>query len=631
MTIPLELLAPAKNADIGIAAIDHGADAVYIGAPKFSARAEAGNTAEDISRLIRHAHLFYAKVYVALNTILRNEEIPQALDMIHTVFDMGADGLIIQDVGLLELDLPRIPLIASTQMHNDTREKVKFLEDAGFQRVILARELSCEEIRKIRRETNIELESFVHGALCVSYSGQCYMSQAVAQRSGNRGVCAQPCRSRYTLTDGEGNTVVDRKFLLSLKDLNLSRHIPDLVEAGVTSFKIEGRLKEMDYVKNVAAAYRIAIDEFIQAHPEYRRASSGTPSFTFAPDLNRTFHRGYTAYFIHGRKEKIASFDTQKSIGQDVGTVTSIGRDFFTISSSSLENGDGLCFFNQEKNLLGLRVEQVRENRIYPSSMNELRVGTRLFRNHDHAFCRILKKKSATRQIALEISFFQDTDGICLNLKDEDGRQSRYDMPLGFEPAKNPARIKEQIYTNLSRTGDTPYTVVKVDIQPETPGFIPLSALNEIRRKALEHHTQIRLETFPAKQVQLIPNSVPYPETELSFTANILNDYARKFYQRHGVLHLEPAFETLADTRGKTVMTTRYCIRHQMDACLKKPGSRKILTEPMRIDDGLHQYRLEFDCKKCRMHVILESRRSPSKNQEVALFHRHSNVIPNRH
>ncbi len=615
MTIPLELLAPAKNAEIGIAAIDHGADAVYIGAPKFSARADAGNTAADISRLIRHAHLYYARVYVALNTILRNEEIPQALDIIHTVFDMGADGLIIQDMGLLELDLPRIPLIASTQMHNDTPEKVKFLEDAGFQRVILARELSCEEIRNIRRETKIELESFVHGALCVSCSGQCYMSQAVAQRSGNRGVCAQPCRSRYTLTDGDGNTVADRKFLLSLKDLNLSRHIPDLAEAGVTSFKIEGRMKEMDYVKNVVAAYRIAIDQFINTHPEYGRSGSGTSAFTFAPDLHKTFNRGYTTYFIHGRKEKVASFDTQKSTGQDVGTVASVGRDFFTVSTT-LENGDGLCFFTPEKNLLGLRVEQVRENRIYPSSMKGLRVGSQLFRNHDHAFSRILKKKSATRQIALEISFFQYPNGICLKISDEDGRQSMYDMPLGFEPAKNPARMKEQIYTNLSRTGDTPYMVVKVDIQPEIPGFIPLSTLNDIRRKALEHHTQIRFQTFPLRRVQVISNSVQYPETELSFTANILNDYARKFYQRHGVSSFEPAFETLADTTGKTVMTTRYCIRHQLDACLKKPENRKILLAPLRIHDGHHQYRLEFDCKKCRMYVILEG---PGMKQVPAL------------
>ncbi|MBU0992560.1 MAG: U32 family peptidase [Proteobacteria bacterium] len=605
-TIPLELLAPAKNTDIGMAAIDHGADAVYIGAPKFSARADAGNTPADISRLIRHAHLYYARVYVALNTIFTDREIPLALDIINTVFDMGADGLIIQDAGLLELNLPPIPLIASTQMHNNTPEKVKFLEDVGFHRVILARELSLQEIEKIRLETTIELETFVHGSLCVSYSGQCYMSQAVAQRSGNRGVCAQPCRSRYTLTDSTGNRVVDRKFLLSLKDLNLSRHIPDLVEAGVTSFKIEGRLKEMDYVKNTVAAYRIAIDQFIKGHPAYGRSSAGTATLAFSPDLNRTFHRGYTSGFINGRKEKIASLDTQKSIGQPVGTVTAMGKDFFQISNRTLVNGDGLCFFTREKNLVGFRIDQIRENRIYPNSLKELGVGTPLFRNHDHAFIRLMKKNAAKRQIALEISFTQEQNGICLKVTDENGNQSQYEEPLKFEAAQNPSRMKEQIYTHLSRTGDTPYTVIQVNVHPEVPGFIPLSTLNDIRRKALENHTQIRFQAFPRQRVQLAPNSVAYPETELTFNANVLNGYAQKFYRRHGVRHVEPAFETLLNATGKTVMTTRYCIRHQLDACLKRPEHKHLLKEPLRIDDGRHRYRLAFDCKECRMSVILE-------------------------
>ncbi|WP_054689355.1 peptidase U32 family protein [Desulfosarcina cetonica] len=318
----------------------HGADAVYIGA-RFSARAEAGSQAADIARLIRHAHLYSAKVYVALNTILTDAEIPLARDIIQAVFDMGADGLIIQDVGLLELDLPPIPLIASTQMHNATAEKVRFLEAVGFSRVILARELALTEIGEIRRQTKVELETFVHGALCVAYSGQCYMSQAVTQRSGNRGVCAQPCRSRYTLTDGSGRTVVDRRFLLSLKDLNLSGCIADLVAAGITSFKIEGRLKEIDYVKNVVAAYRTAIDRFIAANPSFGRPSSGDVTYNFTPDLDRTFNRGYTSYFINGRDEKIASLDTQKATGQPVGTVTAVGQDFFRMRGASLKTGTG--------------------------------------------------------------------------------------------------------------------------------------------------------------------------------------------------------------------------------------------------------------------------------------------------
>ena len=335
MVKPLELLAPAGNAEIGIAAIDHGADAVYIGAPKFSARADAGVGLTDIARLIQYAHLYYAKVYVALNTILTDREIPESLEIIREVFQSGADGLILQDVGLLELDLPPIPLIASTQMHNNTLEKVQFLEAVGFKRVILARELSLDEIAAIRKKTTLELESFVYGALCVSYSGQCYMSQAATGRSGNRGVCAQPCRSRYTLTDDAGNVIRRDKFLLSLKDLNLINTIPNLVASGVTSFKIEGRYKGIDYVKNVTAAFRQTIDRFISTHPDYCRGSSGISEFTFSPDPGRTFNRGHTQYFISGRKEKVASIDTQKSIGQYVGTITGMGKDFFRMSQTT--------------------------------------------------------------------------------------------------------------------------------------------------------------------------------------------------------------------------------------------------------------------------------------------------------
>ena len=604
MTIPLELLAPAKNAEIGIAAIEHGADAVYIGAPKFSARAEAGNAGEDIARLIRRAHLFYARVYVALNTILTDDEMPSAVELIHSVYEMGADGLIIQDVGLLEQDLPPIPLIASTQMHNTTPEKVRFLEDVGFTRVILARELSCAEIAEIREKTRIELEAFVHGALCVSYSGQCYMSQAVAGRSGNRGVCAQPCRSRYSLTDAAGNRVADRKFLLSLKDLNLSAHIPDLVAAGVTSFKIEGRYKEIDYVKNVVAAYRIAIDAYIEQHPEYSRASSGTTVLGFSPDLSRTFNRGYTPYFISGRKAKIASPDTQKAMGQPIGRVTAMGRDYFKINADNLRNGDGLCFLTRDKNLAGFRIEKIKEDRIYPNAMKGLFVGAELHRNLDHAFSHMLKKASAKRQIALRMAFEQDGRGIRLTITDEDGNRSEIFEPLGFDPAGNPARMKEQVNTHLTRTGDTPYRVVNLTV-PEICGFIPLSTLNEMRRKALENHTRIRMAAYPEKKVQMIPNAVPYPETELTFEANILNESARRFYLRHGVKQFEPAFETLSEVTGKRVMTTRYCIRHQLDACPKTTGN-KHLEEPLWIDDGRHRYRLAFDCNDCRMSVILE-------------------------
>ena len=607
MTLRLELLAPAGTAEAGMAAVDHGADAVYIGAPYFGARAEAGNDLSEIRHLVRHAHFYYARVYVTMNTILTNGELPRAREIVVAAYDMGVDGVIIQDVGLLELDLPPIPLIASTQMHNDSPEKVKFLEDVGFSRVILARELSLSEIAAIRRETTVELEAFVHGALCVSYSGRCYMSQVVAGRSGNRGVCAQPCRSRYSLIDGNGNEVVHRKFLLSPKDLNLVDRIPDLVAAGVTSFKIEGRLKDTDYVKNAVAAYRSAVDNVIASNPTCRRASSGRSEIAFQPDLSRTFSRGYTDHFIDGRKGKIASWNTRKSVGQAVGKVVETGRDFFRIDGPELVNGDGLCFFDREDTLVGVRVERVLGDQVYPSTMQGLAVGTQLYRNHDRAFRRALKNKTARRVIPLKIVFEQTPESIRLSALDEDGVRSCLAEPREFIPAEHAQRMREKIVTHLTRTGDTPYVVTGVNIVPEAPGFTPLSALNALRRKLLEAHTLRRLEARPALTVEHTANSIPYPQSHLTSEANVLNEMAKQFYRRHGVRTLEPAFEELDDYRGRTVMTTRYCIRHQLDACLREPGAGARLTPPLRIDDGRHCYRLEFDCEQCRMRVILET------------------------
>jgi putative protease len=606
MTTPLELLAPAGNAEIGMAAIEHGADAVYIGGPKFSARSEARNTLTGIGRLIRHAHLFYAKVYVALNTIFTDREIPEALDLIRSVYDLGADGVIIQDVGLLELDLPPIALIASTQMHNTSPEKVRFLEAVGFKRVILGRELSLKEIAAIREKTtDVELEVFVHGALCVSYSGQCYMSQTVAKRSGNRGVCAQPCRSRYTLTDGEGKTVLHQKFPLSLKDMNRIDAIADLTAAGITSFKIEGRYKDIDYVKNITAAYRLAIDRFLGGHAEYRRASSGITTLAFSPDPDRTFNRGYTTYFLFSDKEKIASLDTQKAIGQFVGTVSTMGKDFFRLKSGELQNGDGICFFTEEKNLAGCRIERVKGDKIYPSAMAHLSIGTGLYRNHDQAFTRLLNKPSASRRIMVDMAFSQDESGLHLRVTDEDGNRTEHRVSALFEPARDPARARTRIETQLSSTGNSPYSVRRVQISPETPGFMPLATLNGLRREALDALTGIRMRTRPSQSIPLVPNTVAYSETVLDYRANVLNDHARKFYERHGAKVVESAFETLSDPIGKTVMTTRYCIRRELGACNKFHRSPQ-LKEPLKITDGRHTYRLEFDCRECRMSVVLE-------------------------
>ena len=607
MSTPLELLAPAGNAEIGIAAIHHGADAVYIGAPKFSARAQAGVTIEDISRLIRHAHFYRAKIYVALNTILTDAELPEALEMIHRVYDAGADGLIIQDMGLLEMDLPPIPLIASTQTHNTTPAKVKFLEDVGFWRVILARELSVAQIADIRKQTaKIELEAFVHGALCVCYSGQCYMSQAVAGRSGNRGMCAQPCRSHYSLIDGTGNMIVKDQYLLSPKDMNRLSAIPDLVSAGVTSFKIEGRYKSIDYVKNVTAAYRIAIDRFIATHHGYSRASSGTNAFSFEPDVERTFNRGYTDYYLSGKPDKIVSLATQKSIGKRLGEITSIGKNHFLINATDLQNGDGLCFFTPDQKLAGCRVQRVEAKKIIPNSMRGLAVGLTVYRNADKAFEKVLKQSTGERRIRVSMRFEQDDNTLRLFATDEDGLQTNASVTFPFEASHDRDRSIRHLEKQLSGTGNTPYRVQKIDIVPDAPGFIPAGMLNALRRTVLDQLTRIRQESDLRQTIPFVPNTVAYPEKTLDYRANVANRHARAFYERHGASVIEPAFEHLTDSIGKTVMTTRHCIRYQLDCC---PNSKtaSVISAPWKLKDAHHTYRLDFDCDRCMMSVILES------------------------
>lgn len=603
MTISLELLAPAGDARIGMAAIDHGADAVYIGAPRFSARAAAGNTIADIAGLIRYAHRFAARVYVALNTILTDAELPEALALIRQVHEAGADGLIIQDVGLLECDLPPIPLIASTQMHNATPEKVKFLETVGFRRVILARELSLEEISAIRSRTEVELECFVHGALCVSYSGQCYMSQILAQRSGNRGVCAQPCRHRYSLIDADGRKIIENKYLLSLKDLNLSGMIPDLVQAGITSFKIEGRYKDAGYVKNVTAAFHRELDRFVAGNPAYRRASSGKTTLMFEPDLSRTFNRGYTRYFLHGRSGNVGAIDTPKSLGKAVGTVTALGKGFFRMAGDRVQNGDGLCFFSASGALAGFQVNRVDRERIFPNTMAELKVGQRLYRNRDHEFLSALEKTTAVRQVAISLRFRQSDTRITLDVTDEDGHQASAAVETPYQAARNPETIRNQTVEQLSKTGNTIFALEALSIQPEQPGFLPLSLLNRLRREALQQLTLIREARYRPAPVAISPNTVPYPEENLDYRANVLNRRAEQFYFRHGAQAVEWSLEAGGEVSGKRLMTTRYCIRHELGACPRYSKQPDSLKEPLHLTDGQRHYRLCFDCRRCLMQV----------------------------
>ena len=410
----IELLAPAKNLECGIEAINHGADAVYIGAPKFSARAAAGNTLDDIKALAEYAHLYNAKVYVALNTILNDNELRETEALIWQLYNNArVDALIIQDMGITMLNLPPIALHASTQMDNRGADKVKFLEKAGFQQIVLPRELTIDEIHEIAVQVNTPLEVFVHGALCVCYSGQCYLSQALSGRSANKGACAQYCRLPYTLSDAEGEEIMAKKHFLSMKDLNLSENLEELLEAGVSSLKIEGRLKDISYVKNVVAYYRTKLDRIIERHPEYIRSSSGKSSYTFEPNLEKSFNRGFTKYFLHERTNNMWSLDSPKSVGEPIGKITEVTTKYIKINSTKkLHNGDGLCFFNNKKELEGINVNRVEGDNIYPATIPELKKGTYVYRNYDHEFEKLLSKKSADRKIEISIIIKETTFGL---------------------------------------------------------------------------------------------------------------------------------------------------------------------------------------------------------------------------
>jgi putative protease len=601
----IELLCPTRNFDTGIAAINHGADAVYIGYTRFGARQAAGNQLGDIEKLIKYAHIYHVKVYITLNTILYDNELAEVQGLIHTFFNMGADAIIVQDMGILEMDLPPIPLHASTQAHNTDVNRIKFLENVGFQRVILARELSISEIKQIRRETKIELEAFIHGALCVSYSGQCYFSHSIAGRSANRGECAQPCRSAYDLIDEKGNVLVKNKHLLSLKDLNLSEHIKALISAGVTSFKVEGRLKDISYVKNITSHYRLVIDQILDNKQDIKRSSSGKTTIGFTPDPERTFSRGYTAHFAEGRQRNQSGMVTQKSLGKILGRVTKVSDNWFTIhSSESIANGDGLCFFDEMGFLVGIKVNRVDSNRVYPLARNGIYAGATIYRNYDHAFVNLLDKQVAVRQIEAKATVFLNRDSMTISLVDEDGIESKLEEKLNFEEAKNPSVVLDNLKKQFAKTGGTSIRIVEVHVEPigtNTP-FFSISQINGWRRELIEMHEQNRIKKHHRTEVFIKSNDIPFPEKKLSFRANVSNRLAEKFYRRHGVGYIEPAFELQSDLKGKQIMSTRYCILHELGYCDGKKSKFKGVN--LFLKDNNRIYPLTFDCKRCRMNVL---------------------------
>ena len=601
----VELLAPAKDLESGMAAINCGADALYIGASRFGARESAGNALEDIGSLVRYAHKYWGRVYVTVNTLLRDEELPQAEKLVQELYDLGVDALIIQDAGLLELDLPPIPLFASTQMHNHTPERVAFLEKVGIQRAILARELSVEQIKAIRAQTNIELETFVHGALCVSYSGQCYMSYALGGRSGNRGQCAQPCRRPYRLIDADGKSLQEERYLLSMRDLNLSEHLDELLDAGVRSFKIEGRLKDKTYVMNVVGYYRQKLDALLEER-QLRPSASGTVHLDFNPDPRKTFNRGYTTYFLHGRQTPVGAIDSPKATGEPVGRVTRLNRNSFTLDGHvELHRGDGLCFFNAQRELVGTTVNDVQDRTVFPERMAGITGGTLVFRNHDHVFLSALDKSKSERKIPIRFRLAASLNGLALFAQDNDGNEAMVAVEMEKIPAEKPDQAMEVIERQLGKLGGTEYECSFVRIDLPEAYFIPLAALNALRRGVLEALTSQREENFPRLEGGAVVNQAQFPTRELSFQGNVLNRKAEEFYRRHGVTKIEPAAETGMDMHGRKVMTTRHCIKHQLGWCPKEhPDTR--LAEPLAlVDEQNNVFQLRFRCKECEMEVYL--------------------------
>ena len=599
----IELLAPAKNLECGIAAIDHGADAVYIGAPKFGASAAAVNSLEDIAALVEYAHLYNARIYVTVNTILKDEELQETEKMIWALFRAGVDALIVQDMGITGLNLPPIPLHASTQMDNRTVEKVRFLADAGFRQVVLARELSLREISKIHEACpDVPLEIFVHGALCVSYSGQCYVSQACFGRSANRGECAQFCRLPFSLVDAEGRVIVKDKHLLSLKDLNQSDELEALLDAGASSFKIEGRLKDVSYVKNVTAAYRRKLDAIFARRKEYARASSGSCRYAFNPQLDKSFSRGFTHYYLHGRTKDVFSFDTPKSLGEEMGTMKEARGNYLTVAGlKSFNNGDGVCYIDEQGRLQGFRINRVEGNKLYPQEMPRIKPRTVLYRNFDQEFEKILARKSSERRIAVSVRLTDTPFGFALTLTDEDDNSVTLSLAREKEPARTPQ--EENLKTQLAKFGNTPFEAVRIDIDFAGNWFLPASVLADFRRQAVEKLISARRINYRRELFVLKPTAHAFPQSTLTYLGNVMNAQAVSFYAGHGVASIAPAFER-APAEKAVLMFCKHCLRYSMGWCPVHQRERSPYREPYYLvsTDG-KRFRLEFDCKNCQMKV----------------------------
>jgi len=603
----IELLAPARNLECGKEAILHGADAVYIGAACFGARQAAGNSVEDIASLAEFAHVYRAKVYVTVNTILREEELDDARKLVWNLYNAGVDAILVQDMALLEMDLPPIALHASTQADVRTPEKVRFLADCGFTRVVLARELSIDEIRKIHQECpDVELECFVHGALCVSYSGQCYASEYCFGRSANRGECAQFCRLPFDLIDSDGNVLLRQKHLLSLKDMKRIDYLEELADAGVCSFKIEGRLKELSYVKNVTAAYSQAIDKIILSRKDLYRSSEGNCTYQFAPSLDKSFNRGFTEYFLHGRNQGIFSFSTPKSMGEKMGIVRSGGRGWMSVTSEkTFHNGDGLCWLSADGKLQGCRVNRVEGPRIflYQEREQTIPTGTEIYRNLDHEFENMLSHESSARKIGVDM-VFSDIPGVgfSVTMTDGEGNSGTASREWNLERARNPQT--ENIKNQLSKLGNTEFRTDSVTVTMSDNWFVPSSLLSDLRREAVNSLQNVRRKSYqrpgPGKAIE---GENRFPQKTLTYLGNVSNSMARSFYSKHAVETIEPAFE-MKHKADSVIMFCRHCLRYAIGECPKQKNNKGNVLNglALRSADG-REFSLEFDCARCQMLV----------------------------
>jgi collagenase-like PrtC family protease len=603
----VEILAPAKNLLQGMLAINSGADAVYIGAPLYGARTNATNSVEDIAELVKYAHLFKAQVFVVINTILYDHELKDCKKLIYKLYDIGVDALIVQDMAIMEMDLPPIVIHASTQANNRDPKHVKFLKDAGMQRVVLARELNLDQIKEISEASDVELEFFVSGALCVSFSGNCYMSIAGGERSANRGSCAQNCRLPYNLKDGTGKTLIENSHLLSIKDLDLSDQLPNLIEAGVTSFKIEGRLKDIVYVKNNVSYLRKKLDAFLIDNDQFQKASSGRTQFNFEAKMDRSFNRGYTDYFVNKRTEKIGSWESPKSQGQLIGELLEVkGKGYIIENSEILNNGDGLYFINENGEADGVQINVVLNNLVIPNTFKPLKPGTVIYRNSDAEFNKLVERDdSAIRKIGVTLKLSETETGFQLVATDEDGHQSETRFEAVKEVANSAESIIPNITKNLSKSGNTPFIVDEVEVDFTANWFLPISKVNEIRRVVLENLIDIRVKEYHREEFQIKKTDHPYPVSKLDFTFNVSNSLAREFYKRHGVTEIEKAFELQWDPGKARVMTTKYCVKYELGKCARfqRETMGEKVVEPLVLTHGENEYKLKFNCKPCEMEI----------------------------